>query len=549
MATSTDATCTSVFIEAPGKLAWFRKELPKYFSDPVVFATYGRLFDLGPLPMPGQLSIEILDQWLPVIGRPVKEMSNLASKSSVVILATDNDAEGDLIASHIASFVDESSEVYRLRLNELTKQGLAYAISNLEKYNPHDRGSLLRRCFDYTIGAEFSDTAQKLPASRVIIPALQQSKSFDVIDSVLRGHESGYWFDYTCSSGELSPRELSDKGFLNTYKLLLDGAIDLPLSAEEIEAAAQGLYENGYTTYTRTDSQVASDETIAGVIGSIWNSSHLQIDLAASASSVASAHQAIMPLKGIDGHVEISDSNQSMLYRYIVTRTLDVLYSRSYEVGREFAKMQFRGNGVSAPAASTEILGVKMFLRSAEGGLSVPCIPGYAIPSTYDYLVKGFNNPLRGKSVPNLLNAIRLLELNELTTPGQVVRHAKRLASFLNDEFSLNYRGRETLRLGLEKLPDLQDLNIVRKLNRYLNTPPVDPLEGLEQGLGIISQKLPRNMMLDASNDRWHQIQTPITNTAKPTNGRLDVDTPIVTNSPEQEANDLAYHPISSRGR
>lgn len=535
MATSIESERTVVFIEAPGKKRWFEKHISSLISNPLIFCTRGRLFDLGKLSMPGEVSLNVLDTWLPVVNRPAQEIADLAAVYKNIVIATDNDAEGDLIGSHIASFVSSSAQIYRLRLNALSKSDLQRAFINMKPFEYQNSGSLLTRCFDYTIGSEFSDPDLKIPASRVLLPALNSIKKYPMVTSILQGQKDNYWFDSACVNGKVHDIKIKDSTLLNTYELLTKGSVSTSMSPQVVSDAAQDLYEKGFLSYTRTSSGDASSETIGSLISSIWNSRHLPLDLDYVWPNVTDSHQAILPLRGIDGHLELASESESAVYRFVTLKTLDTLYRMTYEVETEYKDHVYHGNGISFPAGKHLLKGCRFVLKNPVDGSIIPCLTGFAVPRSYEYLTEGLAISFGNRTLGKEYNALRLLNGLNLTTPGQLLPQAKKLAMYLDEEIKLTPRGRVVLENGLRKVPDLCNISRVTKLNKYLHTQIEHPLSALMNSLRAVNA-LPKQLADDYAGLSSRDVRTKV---------NTDLESVRSKSIPQ----DLSYRPLMSFSR
>jgi DNA topoisomerase I len=165
------ASTPLIVIEAPGKRAVLRRLLEVCGIDAQVFATRGHL-----LRYPGGLwplgVAEDFSEPGRVPGAVAARLQAAASGSSEVVVATDPDAEGEVIARDVWRVVRETARVVtRLRLGSLTQAALAEAWPLRGPLSPESaREGDARRVVDRLIGHAFSQAG--LPVGRVMTAAL-----------------------------------------------------------------------------------------------------------------------------------------------------------------------------------------------------------------------------------------------------------------------------------------------------------------------------------------------------------------------------------------
>ena len=220
-----------------------------------------------------------------------------------VILATDDDREGEAIAWHICkTFKLSITSTKRIIFHEITKSAIKSAISNPTRINMNTvNAQLARQVLDLLVGFTISPilwkhisrkTEGSLSAGRCQTPALrlvyEQNKliknspgrkvydtvglfkkynfslnyNYDNEDKMAEFLEESVNFShtYTCSN----PREVKKnppKPF-TTSILQQKSSNEFNFSPKQTMRLAQTLYENGYITYMRTDSAKYSKEFV-----------------------------------------------------------------------------------------------------------------------------------------------------------------------------------------------------------------------------------------------------------------------------------------------
>lgn len=169
-----------VIVESPTKAKTISKFLGKNYN---VKSSYGHIRDLPTKTM----GIDIENNFTPEYVIPLKvktrvsELKKLSQKSEEIILATDEDREGEAIAWHLAAAlgIDEKEQAKRIVFHEITKNAIEKALNNPRSidFNLVD-AQQARRILDRLVGYELSPFLWKkikrgLSAGRVQSVALR----------------------------------------------------------------------------------------------------------------------------------------------------------------------------------------------------------------------------------------------------------------------------------------------------------------------------------------------------------------------------------------
>jgi DNA topoisomerase-1 len=248
------------------------------------------------------------------------EIRKAARENETVYLASDPDREGEAIAWHIAEEIKgENQNLRRILINEITKKGVAAAISapreiDMDKTNAQQTRRILDRLVGYEISPILWNKVQRgLSAGRVQSVAVrlvcereEEIKAFKPeeywsVDVTCRASqpppfEARIWRwhgekaepktaeeaaliaaelgagDAVVASVERKERRKKPQAPFITSRLQQDAARKLRFSAKRTMALAQRLYEGvdlgdegptGLITYMRTDSTRVSDDALA----------------------------------------------------------------------------------------------------------------------------------------------------------------------------------------------------------------------------------------------------------------------------------------------
>ena len=122
---------TLVIVESPTKAHTIEKYLgPGY----VVKASVGHLIDLPKSRMAIDIENGFQPEYITVRGKAklLKELQKEAKKSETVLLASDNDREGEAIAWHLNNALKDKTkaQINRIVFNEITPKAITEAVKN-----------------------------------------------------------------------------------------------------------------------------------------------------------------------------------------------------------------------------------------------------------------------------------------------------------------------------------------------------------------------------------------------------------------------------------
>lgn len=281
---------TLVIVESPSKC----KKIEEYLgSSYKVVASCGHITSFQSLDQFNSSTYEIEYK----IEKPkiVSMLKSEIRKASKVILATDDDREGEAIAWHICKVCRLNIDTTpRLIFNEITKEAIQYGLSHMGVLNKNRIYSQqTRQLLDLYIGFTISPKLwryilHKLSAGRCQTPALdmlyQKEKEYDSQSRDTRYKVTGLFTSHSIcfhlSSSLNDPMAFLDlcKGYpfeINTCektthtelrpKILITSTLQqyahqrLGFSPVQTMGYAQTLYENGLITYMRTDTPTYND--------------------------------------------------------------------------------------------------------------------------------------------------------------------------------------------------------------------------------------------------------------------------------------------------
>ena len=369
-----------VIVESPTKAKTISKFLGKEF---IVESSFGHVRDLPK----SKLGVDLENNFEPQYIIPTKAKKNItklkkeAKEADEVILATDEDREGEAIAWHLAQALDLEKlkkKTERIVFHEITKSAIQNALTNPGKidYNRVD-AQQARRVLDRLVGYKLSPFLWKkvvkgLSAGRVQsvalrlivereneIRAFKSQEYWTIVAELLNkkselletnlvkiGGETVEKLDIpsqieaekisedlknsTFTVTRLEEKELRKNPLppFITSTLQQDAAKRLGFSAKKTMVIAQHLYENGHITYMRTDSVNLSKESV--LAAKDWLEKNLGAQYAeqaprvftAKAKLAQEAHEAIRPSDVFQAPetISLADAGEQKLYKLIWQR-------------------------------------------------------------------------------------------------------------------------------------------------------------------------------------------------------------------------------------
>jgi len=342
-----------VIVESPGKIKKIQHILG---SNYIVCASYGHIIDLDDKTM----SIDINHDFLPIYKPTIKgkgviaDLKSNLKKSSDVLLAMDEDREGEMIAWSIADVL-KLKNPKRIVFNSVTETELLNAVNNPKTIdNNMVDAQKVRRILDRLVGYEISPllwrTIHASSAGRVqsVVVKLIIDRENEIAKFMNENNESYFKFKATF---ELKKNELQSvlynidkisdgifKGSITMFKnknesmnflklyitssfkienifnkpsfsnpsqpfttstLQQESHRKLGLDSKRTMQSAQTLYEEGLITYMRTDSVNLSKEALDNiqefVVSQYGEIYHQKREHKSKSNNTQEAHEAIRP--------------------------------------------------------------------------------------------------------------------------------------------------------------------------------------------------------------------------------------------------------------
>ena len=368
-----------IIVESPTKAKTISKFLDGKYR---VESSFGHIRDLPSR----ELGVDLENNFNPKYVVPAKSKKTVstlkaaAAKATEVILASDEDREGEAIAWHLAQALKlNEGQTKRIVFHEITKDAILDALSHPRNIDLNMVDSQqARRILDRLVGYKLSPflwkkVAKGLSAGRVQsvatriiierekeITAFQQQdywtisaelttdskeefrtellkindKSFDKLslkeEQATEIKDILEKCDYTIKKIEKKKISKSSTAPFTTSTLQQGANRHLGFSAKQTMTVAQKLYEKGHITYMRTDSLNLSPKFIAEAKN--WITTNLGKEYCSEgkvyknkSKNAQEAHEAIRPTEAAISPEELKnslDSNEEKLYRLIWQKSI-----------------------------------------------------------------------------------------------------------------------------------------------------------------------------------------------------------------------------------
>ncbi len=370
-----------IIVESPTKAKTISKFLDKKYQ---VESSFGHIRDLPETKM----GIDIKNNFEPEYVIPAKAkkavsvLKSAAKKSTEVILASDEDREGEAIAWHLVEALNlDVKKTKRIVFHEITKNAILEALEHPRKIDENMvNAQQARRVLDRLVGYELSPFLWKKVAKGLSAGRVQSVATRLIVErerEILDFKTEEYWSlsadltkdtknnkftadlykihnktfnkltikkeeaaelkkllhqaDYTVEKVEKKQVSKNPAAPFTTSTLQQSANRHLGFSAKQTMSVAQKLYEQGYITYMRTDSLNLSPKFIGDA--SEWLKNNLGADYLtpggrvykSKSKNAQEAHEAIRPTEAATTPEILADKldkNQERLYRLIWQRAL-----------------------------------------------------------------------------------------------------------------------------------------------------------------------------------------------------------------------------------
>lgn len=345
-------------IEAPGKKKAFMHALQEAdFGGDQLLATFGRLFDLPAdelgfdVKMLSSPDISSDVNWVAKREGQVLKLVELLMKLDEVVIATDSDLEGELIADQVQGLCQLASNnraiphvIRRVLIHSITPESIRAAYESSTQVDPNKvRAAKARRILDRLLGYRLhsADDPWRLSVGRVVTPLIKSLQDVPAETSVLRKRLDDGWSAIiridtrqAGHSGALvgllhglpSPRLTVTRSETLSHEckpLTGPEALKLcmrSLSAEPkaIQQSIQDNYEHGRLSYPRSDSRTLDS------VGLAWISRMAGREAVEYDENLAIARQAEELVGSYDAHNAVIPTGDDMPHSSIPANYLSL---------------------------------------------------------------------------------------------------------------------------------------------------------------------------------------------------------------------------------
>ena len=351
---------TLVIVESPAKAKTIEKYLGSDFS---VKSSVGHIRTDTDVERTGDFKVTYeID---PGHKKIVAELKKAAASAKQIMLATDEDREGEAISWHLLEVLKLPKSTPRITFHEITKPALEEAVQNPRTVDMDMVSSQqARQSLDMIVGYDLSGVVRKkVPgaksAGRVQSPALRliverereiekfESKSkyritgtfntqgqsleatldttFDTEAKATDYLHSIAQADWQVADIATTPTTKNPPVPFTTATLQIEANQKLGFTPRTTMSAAQGLYQAGLITYHRTDSISLSGQALSSIgryiEQSIGAKYHQTRNFRTKSASAQEAHEAIRPSRIETEHAG-KNTYEQKLYNLIRSRTL-----------------------------------------------------------------------------------------------------------------------------------------------------------------------------------------------------------------------------------
>jgi len=397
-----------VIVESPAKVKTIKKFLGSNYE---VCASNGHVRDLPK----SQLGIDVDNRFEPKYitirgkGDVLAKLRKEVKKADHVYLATDPDREGEAISWHLYEALKlGDKDTHRITFNEITKGAVKESLKN-----PRDIDMDLvdaqqaRRILDRIVGYKISPLLwgkikRGLSAGRVQSVALRIicdreeeiaafiPTEYWTIDAKLHAGKSKKGFDASFYCDENGKKSVDSKAEADRIEKKLKGADykvkevkrgertrksplpfttstlqqeaskTLNFSTQKTMRVAQGLYEDGYISYLRTDSTRVSEEAKAAAFAYITETFGKEYPIANPAQKkeekkIQDAHEAIRPTEMSRTPEDVKNKLQRDAYRLYQLIWRRFMASRMTGAVYDTLSMKLEAAGITFSASASAI--------------------------------------------------------------------------------------------------------------------------------------------------------------------------------------------------
>lgn len=496
-----------LIIESPKKIALLSKILRDLGEPYSIAATYGRLYDIEAVD-PHEFSRDGRVRWKPVNPDRVESILDRLSGARNVVVATDSDIEGEVIAWHLQRLAEIAGQtVNRVHVKSLTPEGIRKALDNPVPVDmAKAEGGVARRIFDNFSQFAIDDYKGKQKpylkgaVSRVVTPLVASIAREELLPTVIKRTYKGADVDVIArvpagvnpdrveSKIASLPRPmLGDKNEstetlepLNMADAITICSSALKRTPSESFNDLKELFDKGRISYFRSDSRRASPEALNTMSQALSN--HVSLSgvrdsrIGHDVPGAQDAHEGIIPLDlpsnpfASLANMPPDEATLSILWRHYA---MVLNQSRVRKVSRELSCSAAESSGWAAlQRLGVDLEFTREYLENGTGSSREwdPTFLAHGVPSWSSRQGPVMRRNFSGEE----LVFQRMVDLN-IGRPSTLSMHAAKFGSRFISGGVLNGRGMAAINEARNVCPNLLDPQVARKVEAQLH----DPEEGV----------------------------------------------------------------------
>ena len=350
-----------IIVESPAKCKKIESFLGNKIKCLASFGHINKLKDLNDIDKKNNYK----PKWTKLQNQATKQLSYELKNADDVYIATDDDREGEAIGYHICKTFKLPMTTKRIKFSEITKSAVEKAYNNPTKLDMNlVNAAIGRQVLDLIVGFTISPflwrhihNKKGLSAGRCQTPALRLVYENHILYQDNPGDQvyklTGYFLNkhvpFTLNKDLVDPNNFLEESSYFSHQIIdihekeSTKVAPKPLSTSRLQQLSnsklgyspkmtmdlcQKLYENGFITYMRTDSQTYSEEFIESARNYIynkWSDSLFTLHIDELIHKDQKAHEAIRPTKIECEQCNLNDKRLENMYKLIRNRTLESL--------------------------------------------------------------------------------------------------------------------------------------------------------------------------------------------------------------------------------
>ncbi|MEZ9709256.1 DNA topoisomerase [Vibrio breoganii] len=466
-------------------------------------STNGRLFDIDPDYIPNIDELDVLPNETPVSEDTLEFIRQEIEKYDTIVIASDNDVEGDKIAFDISRLASEK-HLLRTHYSSLNTESVLQSTLDAKPYTPNlPKSYFARRIFDKALSCR-SDL------SRVSAPVLRGVAEGDLTTGYITIKTKTRTAIIECKGltqlevCELSHLANAHSEMINAQPLQLQSLtpISAQTGSEQLTAISQqlnippketfnhlqSLYEKGKISYFRTDTKVLTPLEEKMLQRELRKLGLTPKPLSESHKTEKPAHNCLLAqdYSTLSKNINMLSLEEKVL-NIVAVNSLKLTLRQNinnFETTTKPVASVFTNHQLKSLHDKTDVT----IIRNGKRPNSLESIEDFTSRMTKSTreIHTDVSPSTRYFPLTPEQSIAKYLTDNNLARPSTLASHATKIAnSYLTEEHKLNAQGKVLLR-GLEKsIPDITEVSVCTSILETLQSNDLSLHESLEQALSI----------------------------------------------------------------